>query len=41
MKKDLLDIQQLNAGLYIKQNTKTRTYNTELQYTCHSQYTVI
>jgi len=22
-------------------NIKTRTYNTESQYTCHSQYTVI
>jgi len=34
-------IQQLNAGLYMKRNIKTRTYNTELQYTCHSQCTVI
>jgi len=23
------------------QNIKTRTYNTESQYTCHSQYTEI
>jgi len=40
IKNGLLDI-AVGAGLYIKQNTKIRTYNIELQYTCHSQYTVI